>query len=113
MAPFHPPLTPISNAAATAYRDYFGRGPGAVKTYAFDDLVVCVLTDVFTPAERVLIDVGDAERVRIARSIHQLAIEDDYKERMTAAIGRPVLVYVGAIRIDPDLAIDSFMLGPN
>lgn len=113
MAPFHPPLTPISNAAATAYREYFGRGPGAVKTYAFDDLVVCVLTDVFTPSEQVLIEAGEGARVGVARSIHQQAIEEDYKERIEAVIGRPVLAYVGAIRMDPDLAVDTFMLGPS
>src|ERR1700761_5876924 len=53
-----PQLTEISNAAVALHREHFGRGPGAAKTHVTDNLVVCVLNDIFTPLERTLIDAG-------------------------------------------------------
>ena len=83
-----PQLTEISNAAVALHREHFGRGPGAAKRHLSDNLVVCVLTDVFTPFERTLIDAGQEERVRETRAIHRAATEDVYKLRMEAVLGR-------------------------
>ncbi len=106
-----PALTEISNAAVALHRDHFGRGPGAAKSYVTDDAVVCVLTDVFTPVERTLIDAGEADHVRRTRAIHQVALEETYKRRMAEVIGRPVAAYMSTIHIEPDIAVEVFMLG--
>jgi Major Facilitator Superfamily/Na+-translocating membrane potential-generating system (MpsC) len=79
-------LTEISNAAVALHREHFGRGPGAAKTHLSDNLVVCVLTDVFTPVERTLIDAGQEARVGDTRAAHRAAAEDVYKERMEAVL---------------------------
>ena len=106
-----PHLTEISNAAVALHREHFGRGPGAAKTHITDNLVVCVLTDVFTPLERTLIDAGQEARVRETRAIHHAATEDAYKARMEAVLGRPVEAHMSTIHIDPDVAVDIFVLG--
>ena len=103
-------LTDISNAAVALHRDHFGRGPGAAKTHLADNLVVCVLTDVFTPVERTLIDAGQVERVRETRSAHRAATEDVYKQRMEEVIGRPIEAHLSSIHVDPDVAVDVFVL---
>ena len=108
-----PALTEISNAAVALHRDHFGRGPGAAKSHVTDDVVICVLTDVFTPVERTLIDAGEADHVRKTRAIHQVALEEAYKRRMAEVIGRPVTAYMSTIHIDPDIAVEVFMLGPG
>jgi uncharacterized protein YbcI len=105
-----PQLTEISNAAVALHREHFGRGPGAAKTHVSDNLVVCVLTDVFTPLERTLIDAGQEVRVRETRAIHHAATEDIYKGRMEAVLGRPVEAHLSTIHFDPDVAVDIFVM---
>jgi uncharacterized protein YbcI len=105
-----PQLTEISNAAVALHREHFGRGPGAAKTHISDNIVVCVLTDVFTPPERTLIEAGQEERVRETRAIHHSATEDIYKSRMETVLGRPVTAHLSTIHVDPDVAVDIFVL---
>jgi uncharacterized protein YbcI len=105
-----PQLTEISNAAVALHREHFGRGPGAAKTHITDNLVVCVLTDVFTPLERTLLDAGQETRVRETRAIHHAATEGAYTSRMEAVLGHPVEAHLSTIHVDPDVAIDIFVL---
>jgi uncharacterized protein YbcI len=106
-----PQLTEISNTAVALHREHFGRGPGAAKTHVTDNLVVCVLTDVFTPLERTLIEAGQAARVRETRAIHHAATEGAYKARMEAVLGRPVEAHMSTIHVPTDVAVDIFVLG--
>jgi uncharacterized protein YbcI len=105
-----PQLTEISNAAVALHREHFGRGPGAAKTHITDNLVVCVLNDIFTPLERTLIDAGQVTRVRETRAIHHSATDEAYKARMEKVLGRPVEAHMSTIHVDPDLAVDIFVL---
>ena len=72
-----------------------------------------MLNDVFTPVERTLIDAGEADHVRTTRAIHQVALEETYKQRMAEVIHRPVIAYMSTIHIEPDTAVEVFMLGPG
>jgi uncharacterized protein YbcI len=108
-----PALTEISNTAVALHREHFGRGPGAAKSHVSDNLVVCVLTDVFTPVERTLIDAGQEDRVRETRAVHRAATDAIYKERMEAVLGRQVEAHLSSINVDPDVAVDVFVLGPE
>ena len=106
-----PRLTEISNAAVALHREHFGRGPGAAKTHLSDNLIVCVLTDVFTPFETTLIEAGQEERVREMRAVHRAATEEVYKQRMEEVIGRRVDAHMSSVNVDPDVAVDIFVLG--
>jgi uncharacterized protein YbcI len=106
-----PQLTEISNTAVALHREHYGRGPGAAKTHISDNLVVCVLTDVFTPFEKTLIDAGHEERVRETRAIHRTATEGVYKARMEEVLGHRVEAHLTSIHVDPDVAVDIFVLG--
>jgi uncharacterized protein YbcI len=106
-----PALTEISNTAVALHREHFGRGPGAAKTHISENLVVCVLTDVFTPVERTLIEAGQEARVRETRAAHRAATDAIYKERMEAVLGRPVEAHLSSVNFDPDVAVDVFVLG--
>ena len=105
-----PQLTELSNTAVALHREHFGRGPGAAKTHVADNLVVCVLTDVFTPFEKTLIDAGQEGRVRETRAIHRAATEGVYKSRMEAVLGRRIEAHMSSIHVDPDVAVDIFVM---
>ena len=50
------------------YKELFGRGPTKARSYfAGPDVLVCILRETFTPAERSLVAMGEKQRVRDAR----------------------------------------------
>ncbi|HEU4737248.1 MAG TPA: Na-translocating system protein MpsC family protein, partial [Solirubrobacterales bacterium] len=104
-------LVELSNAMVALHREYFGRGPGAAKSFVNDEMVVCVLSDIYTAVERTLIRAGQAEHVRRTRSLHQEALEDEYKARVEAIMDRPVEAFLSVVHVDPDVAIEVFLLG--
>jgi uncharacterized protein YbcI len=61
------PRLRISNEIVHLRSEYYGRGPSKAKTYIQDDLVVVVLEETFTPAERTLIDRGEGDPIHDLR----------------------------------------------
>lgn len=104
-------LAELSNAMVALHREHFGRGPGAAKSFVNDGMVVCVLSDVYTAVERTLIEAGQAEHVRRTRTVHQEALEDEYKARVEAIVGRRVEAFLSVVNVDPDVAVEVFLLG--
>lgn len=104
-------LVELSKAMVALHRDHFGRGPGAAKSFANGEVVVCVLSDVYTAAERTLIAAGQAEHVRGTRALHQEALEGEYRASAERALGRPVIAFLSVVHVDPDVAVEVFLLG--
>ena len=104
-------LVELSNAMVALHREYFGRGPGAAKSFVTDDMVICLLSDIFTAVERTLIRAGQAEHVRRTRGLHQKALEDEYKASVEKIMGRPVSAFLSVVHVDPDVAVEVFLLG--
>src|SRR3978361_2216008 len=105
------PLVEVSNAMVAIHREHFGRGPGAARALSADSVVVCVLTDIYTRVERTLIEAGEADRVREARRLHQLALADEYKSPVEALTGRRVEAFLATTHVDPDVCVATFLLG--
>lgn len=103
-------LVELSNAMVALHREHFGRGPGAAKSFVNDGMVVCVLNDIFTAVERTLIAADQAEHVRRTRSLHQKAMEDEYKASVEAIMGREVEAFLSVVHVDPDMAVEIFLL---
>jgi uncharacterized protein YbcI len=106
-------LTEISNAMVALHREHFGRGPGAAKTWMSDDLIVCTLTDIYTHVEKTLIRAGQIDRVRDTRILHQLALESEFKRPVEALTARRVSAFMSSVHLDPDLAVELFVLEPR
>jgi uncharacterized protein YbcI len=107
-------LEQISNSIVGLYRESFGRGPTAAKTYVMDDLVFCVLRDGLTPVERTLRDRGEGEFVREMRVKFQDAVEDQLRGMVEELTGRRVVAFLSQANVDPELTIEVFFLdGPT
>jgi uncharacterized protein YbcI len=104
-------LVELSNAMVALHREYFGRGPGAAKSFLNDEMAICVLTDIYTQVERTLIRAGQAEHVRRTRGLHQEALEEEYKATVERIMGRPVSAFLSVVHVEPDVAIEVFLLG--
>ena len=77
-----------------------------------DDTVVAVLRGGFTRVERTLVDTGQVESVYQMRRSFQQAMEAEFRRVVEDATGRKVIAYMSSIHVDPDLAIELFVLEP-
>jgi uncharacterized protein YbcI len=90
----------------------YGRGPTKAKAYVHDDYVLCVLEEIFTAAERTLIAAGREEHVRAARAAFQEAVEPEFVGIVESATGRIVRAFITQVHIDPEFAVEVFLLDP-
>ena len=102
----------ISNAAVRLLNEYTGRGPTKAKTTISGDLVVIVLGEVMTKAERSLATNGQADVVLDMRHRFQLAMRDDLVAAVEMATERKVIAFMSGNHIEPDTAAEIFVLEP-
>ena len=105
-------LAQISTGLVQLHSRYYGKGPTKAKTHMVDDTVVCVLRGGFTTVERTLLDTGEVESVYQMRRSFQQAMEESFRLIVEQATGRNVIAYMSSIHVDPDLAVELFVLEP-
>jgi uncharacterized protein YbcI len=103
----------ISDAAVRLLRDYTGRGPTQSRTTIDHDTVVCMLGDTLTKVERKLVETGKGDRVLQRRHDFQMVIREDLTAAVEQATGRKVIAFMSDNHIDPDLAVETFLLEPQ
>jgi uncharacterized protein YbcI len=108
--PRGPLLVAASNAAVELHRKSFGRGPGAARSHLDEGLLVCVLTDVFTPMEKSLIAAGFGSRVTELRAVHAAVIEHRCRQRMEEVLGCGVEHFTSSVHIEAEIAVDVYTL---
>ena len=87
-----------------------GRGPKKAYTVHRDAVVVTVLQDVMTRAERALIEADDGDKVLEIRHRLQHAIADEMKAAVERVTGRTVVAFMSDSHLDPDMAVEVFVL---
>jgi uncharacterized protein YbcI len=105
-------LAQISTGLVQLHSRYYGKGPTKAKTHIVDDTVVCILRGGFTTVERTLLDTGEVESVYQMRRSFQQAMEGDFRQIVEEATQRKVIAYMSSIHVDPDLAVEIFVLEP-
>ena len=100
----------ISNAIVGIHSKHYGKGPTKAKTYLIDDMVVCVMQDVFTAVERTLIDNNKGELVREVRTMFQYTMRHEFIEAIREIVGRRPRSFMSQIDCDADMAIEFFLL---
>jgi len=100
----------ISNAIVGIHSKHYGKGPTKAKTYLIDDMVVCVMQDIFTTVERTLIDNGKGDLVREVRTTFQYELRDEFKGAIQEITGRCPRGFMSQIDCDADMGIEFFLL---
>ena len=102
----------ISQAIVRIHAEHYGKGATQAKTYVWDDLVVTVLRDVLTTAERTLIEVDRAETVRSVRTTFQFTMEATFRAAIERLTGRRVLSFMSQVDPQNGLGVEVFVLEP-
>jgi uncharacterized protein YbcI len=103
----------ISNLVVRLLSEYTGRGATQARTHFNDDLVTVVVHDLMTKGERNLIRDGQRELVLETRRAYQISMREALSAGVEEITGRKVTAFLSANHIDPDIAIESFMLAPG
>jgi uncharacterized protein YbcI len=108
-----PLASAISNKVVRVMSEYTGRGPTRARTYMHDDLITVVVQDTLTKGERSLVGDGKAEVVLGMRKEFQDTMRRDLVAGVEELTGRQVIAFFSASHIDPDAALESFLLAPR
>jgi uncharacterized protein YbcI len=102
-------VSQLSREIVRLHARLYGRGPTKARSYLHHDYPVCVLEEIFTTAERTLIDAGSAEHVKETRNKFQEAVDEEFRGIVERITGRKVRVFVSQIDIDSNLAVEFFI----
>jgi uncharacterized protein YbcI len=104
-------LSVISTRIVQMMRQHYGRGPLKAKTYALDDIIVCVLRGSgFTPLEQTMMDSGDGPNIVAMREHFQEMMAKRYKDMIEELTHRKVLAFLSQAHIEPDITIEMFFV---
>jgi uncharacterized protein YbcI len=103
----------VSNAVVRLVREYTGRGPTKARTSISSDLVSVVMADTLTKAERTLVENGKADLVLQLRQEFQRTMRHDLVVAVETITERKVIAFMSDNHIDPDMAVESFVLAPE
>ena len=102
----------ISQAIVRIHAEHYGKGATQAKTYVWDNLVVTVLRDVLTTAERTLVEVDRVETVREVRTTFQFTMEQTFRSAVERLTGRRVHSYMSQVDPVNGLGVEVFVLEP-
>ncbi len=100
----------ITRGVVGVFRDYTGRGPTKARAFLNDNLVHVLLEDTMTTAERQLALDGEQEFVLAIRRKFQSTMRDHLTAVVEDLAGRKVVAFMSDNCIEPDLALESFVL---
>jgi uncharacterized protein YbcI len=106
------PSAKIATSAVQVLHEYTGRGPTKAKTTISETLATVLFGDTLTTGERTLVEHGHADRVLQVRYDYQLTMRDDLIGIVERELDRTVIAFMSQNHIDPDLAIEVFVLEP-
>lgn len=100
----------LSNAIVALFAEYTGRGATQSRTYVHENLIVTVLHDSMTKGERSLVRDGKEEAVLAIRRTYQESMRTELIEIVERLTGRTVSAFMSSNHVNPDVAIESFVL---
>jgi uncharacterized protein YbcI len=100
----------ISKEIVRLQAEYYGKGPTRTKTYIAEDLVVVVLEESFTRAEKTLAERGEKDAIEHIRRRFQQQMADAFTSVVEQATGRKVRVFLSETNVDHDVSVETFLL---
>ena len=103
----------ISREMVRLMAEYYGKGPTRAKTYIVEDLVVVVLEESFTRAEKTLAERGERDAIQLIRRRFQQQMADSFTSLVEQATGRRVRTFLSETNIEDDVSVETFLLADD
>jgi uncharacterized protein YbcI len=103
----------IANAVVRIFREHTGRGADQARATVSGDLVTVLMRDTLTKAERNLVRDGKDDTVLSLRHAFQATMREDLVSAVEMLTERRVVAFMSDNHIDPDVAIEAFVLAPT
>jgi uncharacterized protein YbcI len=100
----------ITSALVGIHTKFLGRGPRSASTFHYGHVVVTLMHEVLTPAEKSLVQASQSGAVDHIRHLFQETMEADFREAVERFTGRKVLAFISGNHLDPDVAAELFIL---
>lgn len=108
------PLNAVSNAMVALHKEQFGRGPTSARShFAGPDALICVMQDALLPAERAMVAMGEAQRVRESRTWFQVATAPRFIETVEEIVAREVFSFASATDPERGVVMEVFVFHPR
>src|SRR4051794_18612318 len=109
------PMASISAEMVRLYKEQFGRGPTKARTsWSGRDMIVVLLEDTLTPAERNLVTLGEYQRLRDTRMLFQYSFVRQFCEPVERLTGRVVRSFISGIDAEAGgTSLEVFVLHPE
>jgi uncharacterized protein YbcI len=106
-------LEAVSEAMGALHERYHGRRPATVRTQMMDDdMLACLLGDVYTDVEKTMIEMQRKVMVHETRSAFQQAMGRRFIDAIERITDRRVLQFISTHHVGPDLELELFLLHP-
>jgi anti-anti-sigma factor len=101
----------IADGLVKLWRERSGTGPRRARAHVTDSHVTCLFEGTLTPAERTLAARGRSDLVRAQREELRASLQSDAIVLVEQVTGRRVVAALGDCLVEPDHAVQVFVLG--
>ena len=106
-------LEAVTEALVGLHERYHGRSPGTARTQLMgDDMLACLLGDIYTNVEQTMIEMQRKALVQQTRSAFQQAMEQRFIGAVERLTNRRVAKFISTHHVGPDLELELFVLEP-
>jgi uncharacterized protein YbcI len=98
----------LTKALVRIQSEHLHQGPANAITFHGENVVVVVMHDVLTKAERLLAQNGKGADIAERRHRFQREMEDDFRDAVERLTGRKVTGFLSGNHLDPDVAAEIF-----
>ena len=99
----------VTSALVGIHNQYLGRGPKTASTFHYDNVLVTLMNDVLTRAEKSLAEAQHSQAVSQMRNLFQTTMEDEFREAVERLTGRKVVAFISGNHTNPDIAAELFI----
>jgi uncharacterized protein YbcI len=106
-------LRAVTDEMVALHGHYHGREPATARTTMMgDDLLACLLGDIYTDVEKTMIELQRTRTVHETRSTFQQAMRHRFVSAVERLSGRQVIGFISTHHVGPDLEMELFVLAP-
>ena len=106
-------LAAVTKAMVALHARYHGREPASARTQMMgEDMLACLLGDVYTDVEKTMIEMQRKATVHETRSAFQRAMEKRFIDVVEELTNRRVAKFISTHHVGPDLELEIFLLEP-